>query len=296
MKILLTGASGNLGSAVCRKLHEDGFEVVATDQIMKKDLPVRLKVADLRDRIVCYELMEGADAIVHLAAHPNDGYPIKQELLNDNTSFTMNLLHAAYESGIRKFLFASSIQAMVRMRRIGEDGTIPQSRLKYLPADGEVPADPDNVYGLSKQLCEQMLKFYAQEKGMSCIAFRFPFLYNPEFLKFYRRYHISWKAYMNQQGNLEECFASLSVNDAARLIAAVLRKDLPVYRCYFPAIPNPIADEEVSVLLDKYYKGVELRKPVSEIKSLVDISRITGDTGWTPEDNVLQMLKDAIKV
>ncbi len=294
MKILLTGAAGNLGSAVCRKLHEEGFEIVATDQSMNKDLPVRLKVADLRERIVCYNLMEGVDAIVHLAAHPNDGYPIKQELLNDNTSITMNLLHCALESGIKKFLFSSSIQAMARNRRIADDGTVPPSTLKYLPLDGEHPADPDNVYGLSKHLCEQMLKFYAAEKGMSCVAFRFPFLFNPSFLKYYKRYRLSWKTYLTHQANLEECFTALSVEDAACLIASTLKKDLAGYRCYFPVSPIPVADDEIGALLEKFYKEVPLRKPAAEIKSFVDISRITADTGWVPKDNVYKMIKDNI--
>ncbi|OGV42186.1 MAG: hypothetical protein A2X48_15100 [Lentisphaerae bacterium GWF2_49_21] len=295
MKILLTGAAGNLGSTVCRKLYEEGFEIVATDQHMRKDLPVKLQVADLTDRIVCYGLMEGADAIVHLAAHPNDGLPIKQDLLNDNLSITMNLLHAAWESGINKFLSASSVQAMTQDRRMADDGTVPKSSLKYLPLDGEAPANPGNVYGLSKQLCEELLSFYAREKGMSCIAFRFPFLFNPEYLKYYRRYRMSWKIYVSQQTNLEECFAALSVNDSARLISAVLKADISGYRCYYPASPIPVINESIPVLLKKYYKGVELRKPLAELKSLVDISKITKETGWTPEDNVYRMIKEGLK-
>ncbi len=294
MKILLTGASGNLGSEVCRKLIDEGFEVIATDQTMRKDLPVKVKVADLRDRIVCYDLMDGADAIVHLAAHPNDGFPDKQALLNDNTSITMNLIHAACESEIKKFLYASSIQAMVRNRRMADDKTVPQSTLKYLPLDGDYPVDPDNVYGLSKVLCEQMLKFYSSERGFSCTAFRFPFLFNPSYLKYFSRYRLSWKAYLTHHANLEECFSALSVEDAARLIITVLRKDLPGYRCYLPASPVPVAEDSVESLIEKYYKNVPLKKPASELKSFVDISRITADTGWVPRDNVFQMIKEAM--
>lgn len=290
-RILLTGATGKLGSFVCRKLHAEKFEVIATDQNMKKDLPVKVKVADLRDRLPCYELLDGVDAVVHLAGHPNDSHPIKQLLLSDNISITINLLQAAYECGVTKFLAASSIQAMSHDRRIGEDESIPPSRLDYLPADGDYPAKPGNPYALSKYLIEEMLKFYAQEHGFSCVAYRFPHLFNPEYLKYYRRYRTSFKYY----SNFDECFTSLTMDDAARLIAATLRADLPGYRCYFPACLEPVAEEKVGELIDKYYQGVILKKPKNKLKSLVDISRITKETGWTPEDNVQKIINDYMK-
>ena len=294
MKILLTGAAGNLGSAVCAKLHREGFEVVATDRSMTRDLPVRLIVADLTDRISCYGLMEGAEAIVHLAAHPNDSQPVKQTLFGDNVSITMNLIHAAYESGINKFIFSSSVQAMSKQRSPSDRDAVHKSALKYLPADGEMPPNPGNIYGLSKQICEEILRFYAREKGLSCVAIRFPFLFNPEYLKYYRRYRMSWKIYLNQKSNLDECFAALSVNDAARLISASLKADIPGYRCYFPASKIPVADEEISELVKEYYGGVALKKAASEFDSLVDISKITAETGWIPEDDVCRMIKECM--
>ena len=290
-RILLTGATGRLGSYVCRKLHAEKFEVIATDQNMKKDLPVKVKVADLRDRLPCYDLLDGVDAVVHLAGHPNDSHPVKQLLLNDNVSITMNLLQAACESGVTKFFAASSVQAMSHGRRIGDDGSIPPSKLDYLPADGEYQAKPGNVYALSKYLIEELLKFYAREHGFSCVAYRFPYLFDPEYLKYYKKYRNSIKYY----SNFDECFTSLSMDDAARLVVATLRADLPGYRCYFPACPEPVAEEKVSELIEKYYQGVKLNKPKNKLKSLVDISRITKETGWTPEDNVKKIIKDNMK-
>lgn len=290
-KILLTGATGKLGSFVCRKLHEEKFEVIATDQNMKKDLPVKVKVADLRDRFPCYELLDGVDAVVHLAGHPNDSHPVKQLLLSDNVSITMNLLHAACECGVTKFLAASSVQAMSHNRRIHEDESIPPSNLDYLPADGHYPAKPGNVYALSKYLIEEMLKFYANEHSFSCVAFRFPFLFNPEYLKYYKRYRSSFKHY----SNLDECFTSLTMDDAASLIVATLKSDLPGYRCYFPACPEPLAEEKVGELIEKYYQGVKLNRPKNKLKSLVDISQITKETGWIPKDNVMKIINDSRK-
>lgn len=294
-RILLTGATGRLGSVVCRKLHEDKFEVIATDQNLNKPLPVKVKVADLRERIPCYELLDGVDAVVHLAAHPNDHNPIKQDLLNENLSITMNLIHAAYECGISKFIYSSSIQAMSHERRIGDRGKIPPSKLEYLPADGNLPAIPGNTYALSKKLCEEMLKYYSQEFGFSCIAIRFPYLFNPEHKRYYRRYTKSQIKTFQYFRNLDECFTSLSMNDGARLISKILKSKLPGYRCYFPACEAPLSDEKIEVLIKKYYKGAELKKPLPEIKSLVDISRITDETGWVPKDNVFKIIRDATK-
>ena len=71
MKVLVTGAAGKLGSLTVSALLRRGHEVRATDARYRADLPVRLDVRDLLDEHALYPLLDGMDALVHLANHPN---------------------------------------------------------------------------------------------------------------------------------------------------------------------------------------------------------------------------------
>lgn len=69
MRVLLTGAAGCLGAETCHRLSAAGHDVVAADHVFRGDLPVKLRVADLLDRHAVYPLLEGCEAVVHLANH-----------------------------------------------------------------------------------------------------------------------------------------------------------------------------------------------------------------------------------
>ena len=68
----------------------------------------------------------------------------------------MNVFQAAAESGVRKIVYASSIQAMAGSRW-GQNDT--QPGVPYLPLDGETPQHPGNHYALSKCTGEMQLGY-----------------------------------------------------------------------------------------------------------------------------------------
>ncbi len=295
MRVLLTGATGKAGRRVCRELHEAGFEVIACDRSMGGELPVRVRMAELLDRVKCYELVEGAETVVHLAAYPNDRVGVPPEVLfNENVSMTVNLLQASRDLGVGKFVFASSVQAMAHPRHQDDEGRVPPSRLEYLPADGRIPAHPGTPYGLSKHICEEVLQFFSREHGIDCIACRFPHLISPRYLEYYRdRERHSSGAYARGywRYNYDECFSGLTTQDAGRLVASILNSDLPGYRCYFPTAPTPLTRTPVPALIESYFADVPLRRPAEELTHLIDISEITRDTGWRPLDDIGEMIR-----
>ena len=119
MRVLVTGAAGRLGWHTVGHLLKAGHEVVATDVEYRNDMPVKLIVADLLDRIGAYRLVDGCDALVHLGNHPNQhAISPDQRLYSENVTMTMNIVQAALDSGIRKIVFSSSIQAACS-RRVG---------------------------------------------------------------------------------------------------------------------------------------------------------------------------------
>jgi nucleoside-diphosphate-sugar epimerase len=284
MKVLVTGAAGNLGSATVRGLAAGGgFELRACDQNADPSLPVRCEVVNLLDRESCYRLLEGMDAFVHFANHPNFLGGNAQRIFNENVAMNMNVFQAAAELGVRKVIFASSIQTIIGDRKYRDDGEQDPSTLQYLPLDGDAPANPGNPYALSKVVSEQMLRYFAAFQSMSCVAIRFPGVVLEAWWDRSRKFRGiptgrggGWTPF------LDEAWAYLHVDDAVSLVAACLRADLPGYRAYLPSARTPRIDMPVPQIVERFFPKVALRKPVGELTGLIDISRIERETAWAP--------------
>ncbi len=227
MNALVTGATGHLGFHACRTLAEAGHTVRATDREFRAGLPMRVEIADLLDQPACYRLLEGVEAVVHLGNHPAFRGRDAQRVFNENMAMNMNVFQAAADVGVKKIIFASSVQVISGNRDEHEPpgGQCPP----YLPMDGDVPPNPGNPYALSKQLGEQMLAYFARQAGIVCVAIRLPWLVNDD--------HLAWiKANPPRSpGGRGEAFTFLHFQDAASLLQAVLDAPLTGFRVYFPA-------------------------------------------------------------
>ena len=282
VKILVTGAAGSLGSRVCEVLHAAGHEVIATDLRHPGKVPYVFRVKDLLEREAAYGLLEaGPEVIAHLGNHANKGRADAQHVYLENLAMNMNLLQAAYEMGTSKVIFASSIQATSpsEKSRKGEPIVIP-----YLPADGGWPHNPGNTYALSKCATESMLNYFVGAGMASATAIRFPIL-----LPLWRMDQI--KAGLTKQGRDRSCeqwghacelFSYLAIEDAAALILAVAGADLPGCRTYFPAAPDNLLLRSTREMRKEFYRSVPWRKDAPRASGLVDVSRITSETGWKP--------------
>jgi nucleoside-diphosphate-sugar epimerase len=115
MRVLVTGHHGYIGSVVAPMLEEAGHDVSGLDTFFyegcdllddSRDLPTLR--GDIRD--VTTDMLEGCDAIVHLAALSNDPLgELDEELTREiNLGGTVELARKAKEAGVRRFVFASS--------------------------------------------------------------------------------------------------------------------------------------------------------------------------------------------
>jgi nucleoside-diphosphate-sugar epimerase len=276
MKVLVTGATGRLGSIVSGELARLGHDVHGTD-LRFAPLSVPLTLADLREPAAAYRLLEGRDALVHLGNIPNLGVgPSPQAVLGDNTSINANVFRAAVDLGVSRIVFASSLQAMIRM----DEGRppAPPYTIPYFPLDGQAPPNPgNNFYGLSKEFGERTLQLLSSlDPTLTCTALRFPMLAT------------DWLKTRLQQPqppsglNLGEALTYLELDDAAALIGLVLAHQKPGYHQYFPAQAVAIEGMTAGEVARELFPLTPLTCPADAISSLVDLSALERDVRFRP--------------
>ncbi|MFB7244063.1 NAD-dependent epimerase/dehydratase family protein [Streptomyces populi] len=105
--VVVTGASGLVGSAIVRRLGAAGRPVTGVDRVPSPDTSV---VADLRDPAAWRRALSGAGAVVHTAAlhAPHVGVHPDDEFREINVGATRDLLDASAAAGVRRFVYTSS--------------------------------------------------------------------------------------------------------------------------------------------------------------------------------------------
>lgn len=172
-RVLVTGANGFIGRALCRELTSAGFEVTGAVREMPAgpeasfDTIVTGEVGPDTD---WHQALRGAEAVVHLAGrvHATDGRRPNALALyrRVNVEGTRRLAEAAGESGVGRFIFLSSVKVH------GEaSGAAP-----FTEGDRPAPRDP---YGVSKWEAEQALTRVAEGAGFAPVILRPPLVYGP---------------------------------------------------------------------------------------------------------------------
>jgi nucleoside-diphosphate-sugar epimerase len=133
---------------------------------------IRGETTDYGD-VVCG--LQGADAVIHLAAYPLPYAHISNQVLfNNNVVSTYNVFEAAAFHGVRRVAFASS--GAILGWTYGRVPFLPQ----YLPIDEDHPVRPQDPYGLGKLCDEQIAQSFAIRSGISSFALRPSIVLFPE--------------------------------------------------------------------------------------------------------------------
>jgi len=175
MKILITGGAGFIASHIVDKYIELGHQVFIVDNLSTgflKNVNKKAKFykTDIKDLEAIQKIfkMEKPEIVNHHAAIAEVVKSIRNPIptLEDNVIGTVNVLLASGNAGIKKFIFSSTGGAIY-----GEP--------KKIPANENTPALPLSAYGLSKQLGEESIKFYANLYKFDYLLFRYPNVYGP---------------------------------------------------------------------------------------------------------------------
>ncbi len=172
--ILVTGASGFVGSALLRRLAMVGKDVKASYRNGKCHPPPGVQtvlVGDLGPVQDWGAALESVEVVVHTAARVHvmrdtAADPL-EEFRRTNVAGTLNLARQAAAAGVRRFVFISSV-------KVNGESTLPGRPF----TERDAPA-PQDAYGLSKLEAELGLRAIAQETGMELVVIRPPLVYGP---------------------------------------------------------------------------------------------------------------------
>jgi nucleoside-diphosphate-sugar epimerase len=191
MEVLLTGATGFIGTPLVALLIEHKFGTVATVRSRADSLSDSVKqvvvdsiLPDTNWRVA----LDSIDVVIHLAARVhimNDKVADSlAEFRRVNTAATLNLARQAAENGVKRFIYLSSIKV---------NGEFTLSGFPFTTDDNFVPTD---AYGLSKYEAEQGLLQLARETAMEVVIIRPPLVYGPgvkaNFASMMRWVHKGW--------------------------------------------------------------------------------------------------------
>lgn len=168
MRTFVTGGAGYIGSVCVEELLNAGHTVTVFDNLTEGhrsavDPRAAFVQGCLGDREAVRAAVRAAEpeAILHFAANALVGESMTNpgKYFRNNVAFGLNLLEAAQEHRVRKFVFSSTCATY------GPPDRIPMSE--------DLPQRPINPYGESKLMFERMLLWYREIYGLDFVAFRY---------------------------------------------------------------------------------------------------------------------------
>ena len=194
-KVLITGAAGRIGSTLKAGLKDRyDLRLLYHNTVLPAEPGEEVFVGSITDLEKMTEVVDGVDAVVHMAGFPSSRWPF-EEVLEGNIHGTYCVYEAARLTGVNRVIFASSNHATGMYERDG------------IYTTPDMPVRPDSHYGMSKACGEAMGRYYSDAFGISVICLRIG-SFQPEKSLVERR----------GSGNVRILSSWLSYRDAVQLV------------------------------------------------------------------------------
>jgi len=260
----LTGATGYTGGRLLRLLRERGHEVAAlvrpasvTPQVRASG--ARLVEGGLGDRAAARDLVEGAEALIHVAAvyrtagHPDAYY---REV---NVGGTEALLDAAAAAGLRRFVHTSTV---------GVHGHI-----EHPPADESASFAPGDIYQETKAEAETLAFEYHRNRGLPVAVVRPGAIYGPGEARLLKLFRAIARRRYAIVGSGRSFYHPVYIDDLLEGFLLALERPEAVGEAFLIAGPRYVSQLELADLIARHTGGSVLpfRIPAKPIQWAGDL-------------------------
>ena len=235
MRIVVTGSSGRIGSAVCACLVGEGHKVVGIDRVASADTHI---VGDIGDEALLRQALQRADAVVHCAAlhAPHVGVLPDHEFERINVQATQALARVAAEQGVAHFVFTSTTA-------LYGTASTPPGAAGWV--DEALPPQPRTIYHRSKLAAEAVLADAAARGGMAVTVLRMARCF-PEPAPRMAVYRLH---------------RGVDARDVAQAHALALTHPQPGFRCFVVSGATPFVPDDAPALWRDAPAVIALRAP-----------------------------------
>lgn len=298
-KYLVTGGAGFIGSNIAKTLEAQGHEVTVMDDFSKNGHFKNL-IGFKGDVIAadCFTFMPRDmyfDAIFHEAAITDTTVMDQKAMMEQNVEAFKNVLTFAAENEIKKVIYASSAATY-------GNGPVPNVETQ--------PTHPENVYGFSKAIMDNVARqFAADNRDMTIIGLRYFNVYGPgEYFKgkmasmvfqLYNQMREGKRPRVFKNGEQQRDF--VYVKDIVKINMCALRngKETGVYNAAtgIPRDYNAIIaclNQEMGLNLEPEY--IDNPYPFFQLKTQADMTKSESKLGYTPDYTLEAGIADYVKI
>jgi UDP-glucose 4-epimerase len=290
VRVLVTGARGKVGRALCRRLVEAGHVVRATDlgtptwDRAAPDEPEDYWQVDLTDAGAAHAVVRGCDVVVHTAAIPQPIHNPPHVVFANNMLSTFNTLEGAIAAGVHRFVNISSetVPGFIFAYR--------PFKPDYLPVDEEHPVRPQDPYATAKWFGELLCERAVERSDIRCTSIR------PSWVQDEGSYERNLGPIVRDPSVTVGNYCSyVDVHDLCDALVLVVETDLPGHEVFYVASPDTIGGHPLAWVVKEHYdgEGIELRPVPREDASAISSAKAERVLGWKPTRSWRDYLDEA---
>ncbi|HLH21895.1 MAG TPA: NAD(P)-dependent oxidoreductase [Chloroflexota bacterium] len=275
LKVVVTGGLGKLGRWVVAELLDTSggrpaHIVTVFDRVPgPEDQRVRYLAGDVQDLGQVVGALAGADAVIHLAAVPRPGLTTDDVTFRTNVMGAFNVHEAAYRLGVKRVVSASS-QAI-----LGWDYRERDFVPAYLPLDEDHPVQPQDAYGLSKEVTEAIARSYAR-KGLETVVLRPNRIMTPEEIA-------AMAAEGGRAPNGFRMYSYVDVRDCAAAFRLAIERPVPGHTVLFVVADDSCVARPLAEVLPAQMPAIgDLARALTGTRAAILNRRAKEVLGWRP--------------
>ena len=290
MKLLVTGASGNIGTVLGKKLNENDIPFIGIDILNQNGVDknfVQLDITNKKQLSEKKSILEDIDTVIHLASKIDIGSDVENngiQSVDVNLEGTMNLLENLPK--LKNILFTSTYMVY----GIPKQNPITEKHLE----------DPHTVYGASKIVTEKYLQVFAEKRGINLTIFRYMGIYG--LLSHYASQAIHIFIKLIADGKNPTIFGDglqrrnhLFIDDAINAILIWLENKTPgIFN--IGGIDSPTNLDLISIISKKMNNKIKpIFKEAEQFDFVSDISLANSELQFKPNTRIDEGLERTIK-